>query len=47
MVEKMREKFKELNKNENLALHLYELFSNLDGIEKDEYEINYIWTLVW
>ena len=36
MVEKMREKFKELNKNENLALHLYELFSNLDGIEKDE-----------
>tara|TARA_Y100000593_G_C4275224_1_gene319675 strand:- start:397 stop:1440 length:1044 start_codon:yes stop_codon:yes gene_type:complete len=36
LVENMRKKFEELNKNENLALHLYELFSTLDGVEKDE-----------
>ena len=36
LVENMREKFKELNTSENLALHLYELFSNLDGVETDE-----------
>ena len=36
LVENMREKFKELNKNENLALHLYELFRTLDGVETDE-----------
>jgi hypothetical protein len=36
LVENMRKKFEELNKTENLALHLYEIFSNLDGVEKDE-----------
>ena len=36
LVENMREQFKNLNTSENLALHLYELFCNLDGIEKDE-----------
>ena len=36
LVENMREQFKNLNTNENLALHLYELFSTLDGVETDE-----------
>lgn len=36
LVENMRESFKKLNTHENLALHLYELFSTLDGVETDE-----------
>ena len=36
LVSNMTEKFKKLNKSENLALHLYELFSKLDGVETDE-----------
>ena len=36
LVENMRNKFKELNTGENLALHLYELFSKLDGVETYE-----------
>ena len=36
LVENMRESFKKLNTHENLALHLYELFSTLDGVETYE-----------
>ena len=36
LVWNMREKFKKLNTSENLALHLYELFSKLDGVETYE-----------
>tara|TARA_Y100000996_G_scaffold399378_1_gene368361 strand:+ start:540 stop:1583 length:1044 start_codon:yes stop_codon:yes gene_type:complete len=36
LVENMRESFKKLNTNENLALHLYELFRTLDGVETYE-----------
>ena len=36
LVENMRNKFKELNTHENLALHLYEIFKNLKGVGVDE-----------
>ena len=35
-VENMRKKFIELNKEENLALHLYEIFKNLKEVGIDE-----------
>ena len=35
-VENMRKKFIELNKEENLALHLYEIFKNLKEVSIDE-----------